>query len=97
MFSADWISAIMELFLEKDSIVCQPTVHGKSIIVKTVLPNIKTETKNIYILIFCSHVVFTDIFNRQTSMAIQQFAGKLHSSLSTLIVELHNSFEIFML
>ena len=33
VFSTEQISAIMELFLEKDPIICQPNGRGKSIIV----------------------------------------------------------------
>ena len=62
----------MDLFLGNDLIVCQPNGHGKSIIVKTVLPNIKMETKNV--LIFCPHVVFSVVIRRQANMAIEQFS-----------------------
>ena len=71
MFSAEQTSAIMDLFLGNDSIVCQPNGHGKSIVVKTVLPNIEMETKNV--LIFYPHV-FTVVINRQANMAIEQFS-----------------------
>ena len=72
MFCAEQISAIMNLFLGNDLIVCQPNGYGMSIIIKAVLPNIKMETKNVQN--FYPHVVFTVVVNRQANMAIEQFS-----------------------
>ena len=71
MFSAEQISAIMDLFLG-GGFNCLPTkwtwpVHYS----QTVLPNIEMEAKNV--LIFCPHV-FTVAIIRQANMAIEQFS-----------------------
>ena len=72
---------------ENDSIACQLTKHGQSIIVKTMLPNITLS------LLFCSHSVYTI---RQASIATQ-FDQVTQQFINIYRIEYQNSFKIFML